>query len=88
MNYGSAEKVSSCSHTQIKVTEGFSFDRIGAWVPFVFIVCRHCDRTIAQYKKPKDGVPSLDELSLKLAYLFNFNKDADKYDVDVAHDLK
>lgn len=78
----------TCKHSQIKVTEGYSFDHLGAWVPHVILVCRLCNQAIAQYKKPRDGVPSLDEMALKLVYCFNYDPERDKFDPADAHELK
>ena len=88
MLYGSAEKVNSCRHSKIKVTEGYSFDHAGAWVPHVILVCRICHKAIAEYKKPKEGVPSLDEMALKLVYVFHFQPDRDKFDYNTQREWK
>ena len=80
--------IEGCRHSKIKVTEGYAFDHTGDWVPHVILVCRICHRGIAQYKKPKEGVPSLDELALKLVYCFNWDPDRDKFDYESLHELR
>jgi hypothetical protein len=86
--YGSVERVSNCKHSKIKVTEGYSFDQAGVWVPHVILECIFCHKGIAQFKKQPDGLPSLDEMALKLVYVFRFDPERDKYSIDDLHDLR
>lgn len=79
-------ELGSCSHSQIKLDDGYSFDASGEWAPHKFLVCRHCDRTVAQYKEVS-GI-SWDELVLKHLYIFKYDPNMDKLDATIAHELR
>ena len=76
----------SCSHTKIKLDDGYTFDISGEWTPHIFIVCRRCDRTVAQYKQVS-GI-TWDELVLKHLYIFKYDATMDKLDATLAHKLR